>query len=85
MFKFLKTKLGLVGSAIATAKLTAGLIVTATGVVIEATDLAKITDANAAYLNSAFQVVELLPFIAVLSWGFYVLNKVFSIIPKVSG
>jgi hypothetical protein len=38
-------------------------------------------DANAAYLNSAFQIVELLPYIAVIAGWFYVLNKLFAIIP----
>lgn len=59
------------------------LIVTNTWVHIESSDLTKLTNANQAYLGSAFQVVELIPYIAVVSWGFYVLNKMFSIIPKV--
>jgi len=44
-----------------------GLIVANTGVTIEPTDLIKVGDANAAYLNSAFQIVELLPYIAVIA------------------
>lgn len=59
-----------------------GLTVASTGVTIEAGDLTTINDANSAYLSSAFQVVELLPYIAVIAWGFYVLNKLFGIIPS---
>jgi hypothetical protein len=44
-----------------------GLLVTNTGVTIQNADLLKVGDANAAYLNSAFQIVELLPYIAVIA------------------
>lgn len=80
-----KAKAGiLAGVAVATAAATSLITVTGTGVDITSGDLAQVTDANSAYLGSAFQVVELLPFIAVFAGGMYVLNKVFSIIPRAS-
>ena len=63
---------------------TIGLTVSNTGVVIEASDLTAVSDANAAYLSSAFQIVQLLPYIAVIGGWFYVLNKLFGIIPSAS-
>ena len=64
---------------------TAMLTVTGTGVRIEDADLTVVTEANSAFLSSAFQIVELLPFIAVFAGGMYVLRKVFSIIPSNNG
>ncbi len=60
----------------------AWLTVTNTGVNLEPADLTKVGEANSAYLNSAFQIVDLLPYIAIIGAGFYILNKLFSIIPS---
>jgi len=68
-----------------TAVTTAGLTVSNTGVTIDSADLVKVGDANSAYLSSAFQVVELLPYIAVIAGGFFVLNKLFGILPSANG
>jgi len=70
------------GTVGATAVTAGGLTVTNSGVTIESSDLTKVSDANSAYLSSAFQIVELLPYIAVFAGGVYVLNKLFSILPK---
>jgi len=78
----IKNKFGVVSKAVVTGLSSMGIVVASTGVTIEASDLTTITDANSAYLSSAFQVVELLPYIAVLAGWFYVLNKLFWIIPK---
>lgn len=59
-----------------------GMVVANTWVTLETSDLSVITDANSAFLSTSFQVVKLLPYIAVIAWGFYLLNKVFGIIPR---
>lgn len=66
----------------ATVVSTAWLIVTSTWVTIESSDITVLTTANGAYLGTAFQSVQFLPTIAIISWGFYILNKLFSIIPS---
>lgn len=77
----LKTKAWTVAGMAVMGATTIGLTVSNTGVTIEAGDLTAVSDANSAYLSSAFQIVQLLPYIAVIAWGFYVLNKLFGIIP----
>lgn len=78
-----KAKAGMF-AAVATISAAASALITVsgTGVDITAGDLTQITDANSAFLGSAFQVVELLPYVAVFSGGMYVLGKVFGIIPS---
>ena len=73
----------------------AGLLVTAlswittnptTGQVIVWTgDVADITSANNVFLSSAFEMLKFIPTIAALAAGFYILNKIFSLIPKAGG
>jgi hypothetical protein len=58
------------------------IIITSTWLVLNSWYFTVITDANSAFLSTSFQVVKLLPYIAVIAWGFYLLNKVFGIIPR---
>lgn len=59
----------------------AGLVVTASWVTVEASDISTLTDANSAYLSTVFQVVQFLPYLAVMAGWFFLINKIFSIIP----
>lgn len=81
IFANLKAKVGAVAGAIVGAVSSLGLVVTSSGVTLEATDISVLNDANTAYLSTVFQVVQLLPYIAVMAWGFYLINKLFGIIP----
>lgn len=78
-----KTKLFLVWNA--------GLLVTALSwittnsswaVTVEAADVTQITSANNVFLTSAFEMLKFIPTIAALAAGFYILNKIFGLIPK---
>lgn len=86
MCNFIKTKVakivGVATGAVASASAMVGLLVTATGVTLEASDLTTLTDANTAYLTTVFQVVQLLPYIAVMAGWWFLVNKLFSIIPS---
>ncbi len=72
----------------------AGLLVTALSwittngswvVTVEAWDVSQITGANNVFLSSAFEMLKFIPTIAALAAGFYILNKIFSLIPKSGG
>jgi len=69
--------------AAGTAISTMGLTVANTGVSIDPlTDLVAVENASSAYLTSAFEIVELLPYIAVIAWGFFLVNKLMGVIPS---
>jgi hypothetical protein len=61
---------------------TAWLIVGTGWVQIEPTDVALVQWANEGFLTSAFQIVEFIPTIAIMAGWMYLLNKVFSFVPK---
>ena len=64
---------------------TAWLIVTGSGVEVESSDVANVANANTGFLTSIFQITEFIPTIAIMAGWIYLLNKVFSFIPKAGG
>jgi len=79
-YKKLATVLSMSATAI-TALKTALVIVTATGVTVEAADVTYVSTANGYFLTSSFGILQFIPTLAVLAGGKYVLNKVFSFAP----
>lgn len=72
---------GLASGAVASWLALVWLVVTSTWVTLESADISTLNDANTAYLSTVFQVVQLLPYIAVMAGWFFLINKLFSIIP----
>ena len=56
--------------------------ITQTGISITTNATDEITSANNTYLTSIFEILKFAGVIAVLAWGLYVLNKIFSFIPR---
>lgn len=61
------------------------LIVTASGVTVENSDVTQVNDANTIFLTSSFGVLAFLKTLALLAAGMYILNKIFSFVPKWGG
>lgn len=52
---------------------------------IDTADVTLVNTANSNFLQSAWEVIKFIPTLAMLAWGFYVLNKIFSFVPKAWG
>jgi len=50
--------------------------------VVETADITSVNTANSNFLSSAFEILKFIPTIAMVAGWFYVLNKIFSLIPK---
>lgn len=50
--------------------------------VVESGDITAVNTANSNFLSSAFEILKFIPTIAMVAGWFYVLNKIFSLIPK---
>lgn len=61
------------------------LTASSTGITVDAADVTNVSNANGYFLSSSFEVTKFLPTLAVLAAGMYVLNKVFSFVPKYAG
>lgn len=78
MFERVKQYWAIALSAVTTALLT----VTSTGVSVETADVTNVQTANGYFLSSSFEILKFIPTIAVLAAWMWVLNKVFSFVPK---
>lgn len=63
---------------------TAMITFTSTGITVETADVTNVSNSNGYFLTSSFEILKFLPTLAVLAGGLYVLNKVFSFVPKPS-
>lgn len=61
------------------------LTASSTGITVDTADVTNVSNANGYFLSSSFEVTKFLPTLAVLAAGMYVLNKVFSFVPKYAG
>lgn len=64
-----------------TALIVAGITNSGWIMVVDSADITNVNTANSNFLSSAFEILKFVPTIAMVAWGFYVLNKIFSLIP----
>lgn len=82
MLKGLKAKM-ITGVALVASTL--GLTISGSTVTVDSADLTSVSNSVNSLLTTSFETLKFLPYIALIIGGFYLLNKIFSVVKSAGG